>query len=113
LNKADTQLTLSRAKRVLVTVTACEGLLYEGSDKRPKKFAMTLALDLAAYVQLREGLTKLRGDLFNVVLSNRPRAKRRGAIRHHRLGASQRQSRARPTMLPMSWVTRATSWNPS
>lgn len=62
-------MTLSRAKQVLVAVTACEGPLYEGSDKRPRKFAVTL--DPAAYVQLWEELTKLRDNLFNVALSNR------------------------------------------
>jgi hypothetical protein len=70
LNKADTQLTLSRAKQALAAVTACEGPLYEGSDKRPRKFAVTPALP-AAYVQLRQELTQWRDNRFNVALSNR------------------------------------------
>jgi hypothetical protein len=40
---------LSRAKQVLVAVNACEGPLYEGSDKRPRKFAVML--DPATYAQ--------------------------------------------------------------
>jgi hypothetical protein len=60
-------LCTSRAKQVLAAVTACEGPLYEGSDKHPRKFAAMLALP-AAYVQLREELTKLRNKLFNVAL---------------------------------------------